>query len=147
MTSILPFPSHCCVPQCKTLTSGLESCSPPQQPTHLHPCTPHLQSLFRMILIDSFIDCKEIGCSYNTAGLVGVMKKGIWLWACCTQWWKRENSLSAAWVAAIYSHSQKLSEKVLDVPRHVPNDDKDIVVVTLLNIKINLMQFNIFFNI
>lgn len=69
---------------CKTLTSGLEPCSPPQQPTQLRPCAPHLHSLFRMILIDSFIDCKEIGCSYNTAGLFGVMKKGMWPWACCT---------------------------------------------------------------
>lgn len=49
-------------------------------PTHTH-TTPLLHSLFCMILIDSFIECKEIGCSYNTAGLVGVMKKGIWLWA------------------------------------------------------------------
>lgn len=31
-----------------------------------------------MILIDSFIDCKEIGCSYNTAGVLQVMKRGIW---------------------------------------------------------------------
>lgn len=65
------------------MTSGLKRCSPPSSapapPPPPPPPPPH--SLFCMILIDSFIDCKEIGCSYNTAGLVGVMKKGIWLQA------------------------------------------------------------------
>ena len=56
------------------MTSGLEPCSPPSSAPAP---APFLHSLFCMILIDSFMDCKEIGCSYNTAGLVGVMKKGI----------------------------------------------------------------------
>lgn len=67
----------------KLVTSGLKPCNPLQQPTQLRPCAPSLHSLFQMILIDSFIDCKEIGCSYNTAGLFRVMKKGMWPRVCC----------------------------------------------------------------
>lgn len=45
------------------------------------PSSPPLTAGFSfccMILIDSFIDCKEIGCSYNTAGVLKVMKWGTW---------------------------------------------------------------------
>ena len=79
-----PLPPSRRVPWCKTLDiwSGTRPSSPTAHPAP--PLQPHLLSLFRMILIDSFIDCKEIGCSYNTAGLFAVMKKGMWPWACNT---------------------------------------------------------------
>lgn len=74
------------------------SCSRHQQPTQLRPPPPSPTRAppFCMILIDSFIDCKEIGRSYNTAGLARVMKKG-------GTWFR---AWMAAWVAAIYCHTR-----------------------------------------
>lgn len=66
-----------------------------------------------MILIDSFIDCKEIGCSYNTAGVLKVMKRGTWPQKRSDGNWFRLTPCNlSAWVVAVYYSCTGMAELV-----------------------------------
>lgn len=96
--------------------------SPPSSAPHA--ALPPAPPLFCMILIDSFIDCKEIGRSYNTAGPDRVMKKGgMWLQA-----WM------AAWVADIYCHTSNEKKEILTATSCLDASDSSNAFCSFLNL-------------